>query len=198
MEKTYQVSESFIKEAYNAACQDWKDKLKTQFPDVFKKNVLEKGKWYKANPNQSIFYVTDIMIHAGTDGDCKAFGVDFDGNWVNDKWGFASYNNDNNWNREATPKEVKDMLIKEAKKRGLVQDIYIDSIWCTGKSGQKTAGEYRFNSHNNALTLDSKRTEFTLFKDGIWAKPWENVPTDVPTAEEIKRVLNHLKIKYDI
>lgn len=34
-EKTYQVEESFIKLAYQAACREWKEKLEEKFPEVF-------------------------------------------------------------------------------------------------------------------------------------------------------------------
>ena len=34
-EKLHQVEESFIKKAYEAACNDWKRRLKEKFPSVF-------------------------------------------------------------------------------------------------------------------------------------------------------------------
>ncbi len=33
--KKHEVSEEFLKEAYEAACSDWKEKMRKEFPDVF-------------------------------------------------------------------------------------------------------------------------------------------------------------------
>jgi hypothetical protein len=33
--KTVEVDEDFVKKAYEAACSEWKDKIKEQFPDMF-------------------------------------------------------------------------------------------------------------------------------------------------------------------
>lgn len=40
---SFNVDEAFIKEAYASACQEWKDKIEAQFPDLFKPVPFEFG-----------------------------------------------------------------------------------------------------------------------------------------------------------
>lgn len=41
--KTYNVDVTFIKQAHKVACDDWKKKLETKFPEVFKpKEIIHK------------------------------------------------------------------------------------------------------------------------------------------------------------
>lgn len=39
--KKFEVEEGFIREAYNAACKEWKEKLKEKFPEMFKSHIEE-------------------------------------------------------------------------------------------------------------------------------------------------------------
>lgn len=190
MNKTYKVSEEFIKEAHESACQDWKRKLEKEFPEVFTLTRLEIGQWYKSTRNSALFYVTDINKNGGIKGDCKGFGFNYDGRWTDEKWEFAGYINDEGWNVKATAEEVEEALTKEAKRRGLVPNIFIKSIWCPDPemSPYPTPENYVFREWENTLMLDCKTHALTIFKDGIWAKPVE-----IPTQKEIDRVLNYLK-----
>ena len=44
--KTFTITEEQVKEAYNAACNEWKTKIKDWFPEAFE-NKLEVGRIYK-------------------------------------------------------------------------------------------------------------------------------------------------------
>lgn len=42
MNQTFEVNKEFILEAYTAACSTWKSKLRTKFPEIFKKIIRSK------------------------------------------------------------------------------------------------------------------------------------------------------------
>lgn len=44
--KKFEVDQDFILDAYNAACADWKEKLKTKFPDAWPKSIIDKIKTF--------------------------------------------------------------------------------------------------------------------------------------------------------
>jgi hypothetical protein len=44
--KKHEVSEEFLKEAYEAACDSWKEKMRKEFPDVFN-HYFEFGETFK-------------------------------------------------------------------------------------------------------------------------------------------------------
>lgn len=90
---------------------------------------------------------------------------------------------------------VREALIKEAKKRGLVPGIYINSIWCEGMSIKKTPKYYSFN-FISGLEMVEVGVCLTIFRDGVWAEPHvEETKAPAPTPEEITRVLDYLKSK---
>lgn len=183
MEKTFEVTESFIREAHKAACRDWKKKLEAKFP-IF----APKSMWYtqKGLPNW--------LCHLNSDG--SGYGFDMKGDW---KDSFKDMNDyiKNNCN-PATAEQVESALKGEAIKRGLVPGIYINSTWCGGKSFNKTPEKYTF-SFTTGLKMEKESLSLTIFNDGIWAEPYvekTNKPVaPIPTPEEITRVLDYLKSK---
>lgn len=45
--KEFKVDQEFILEAYNAACDNWKKKLKSKFPEAWPKNITDKVKTFE-------------------------------------------------------------------------------------------------------------------------------------------------------
>ena len=52
--KKYEVSEDFIKQAHAAACSEWKENIKEQFPDAFKPELFKFG---------NKFVIDNEMVH---------------------------------------------------------------------------------------------------------------------------------------
>ncbi len=46
MKKTFEVESDFILSAYNAACAEWKQKLKEKFPDAWPQSITDKIKTF--------------------------------------------------------------------------------------------------------------------------------------------------------
>jgi hypothetical protein len=79
---------------------------------------LEVGKWYKAPTyGDALFYVTDINY---CDRDGRAYGFNYKGEWVDEKWGFT---NTGGGVVEATQREVESALKEEAKRRGYKRGV---------------------------------------------------------------------------
>jgi hypothetical protein len=116
-----QSRKDFIKQAHESACSDWKKNIEKEFPKLFKEDDLKiVGNWYK-NPatGQAVFYVVNII-----EDRCFCYGVNYSGEWRDEcDFCFASGQN----SILATDKEVEQVLIKEAKKRGFKQGIMFKS-----------------------------------------------------------------------
>ena len=158
--KTYQVTEVFIKEAYNSACPTWKDKIKNEFPDAFK-NKEELNKWYivKSGSDKWIVLFTSIDSEKR-----KGCGANLNSNNWDDSMHFFFAYDDVRTFTLATEEEIKSALVKEAEKRGFKEKVRIKNllgepeIICIGKS---------FVFKNNQLWFD---TIGCIFDNGKWAE----------------------------
>lgn len=163
--KKYKVKESFLKEAYYAACSEWRGRIRKEFPEVFGA-VIQAGKWYK-NPlfdyGKALYFVESILTT--TEGDLYrrgnnphyAYGFDGDGDWRIDVY------RDLDGCIEAIDEEVEYAIKREARSRGLLGG----PIKCA------------FHGENNIRTVpcftgESSRTALwgnhgAIFYGGKWA-----------------------------
>ena len=65
-----QSRKEFIKKAHSAACSKWKTNIEKEFPELFKKDGLEIGKWYKYPDVKN----WNILITDNTKGKEKGVG----------------------------------------------------------------------------------------------------------------------------
>ena len=186
--KTYEITEEQIKEAHGAACSQWKLKIEQWWPDVFK-SKLEVGKWYKRNnSNNVIAFIKEI--HAD---DFTAYGWDYNGLWVNDSDNWTCDLDD--WT-PATDKEVEEMLIKEAVRRGYegksIKSLIDDGLLVNETNDGKYISDvtYSYYANKNSLYLGY----MVIFKNGKWAEIIKEEPSKEMTIEEIESKLGH-KIK---
>lgn len=172
--------------------------LKNWFSEAFKTELIV-GKWYKfywdCEPDKvrGIYYVESI-----NDNEVWfEYGIDFtENNWQGKDW----YSKDHIW-IEATPKEVKEALIAEAKNRGYVHGAkFKSSISENGIVRTVRADDtsfFDFYSGFNKLTTSTDKKEWEnkapqsnpdIFKDGKWA---EIIPEEktVITLEKAKKIL---------
>lgn len=195
--KKYEVSEQFIKEAHRAACSDWKKRLEREFPEVFKTQFID-GKWYINTGCAGKVGHTLFMYSSERDHDSQ-IGIDADGNWA-ENLGCRTMGI-----YPASDERVKEALLNEAKKRGFVKGAKFfppDKKGGNYFTAKTDARFFMLESHepqhkfNMAMANDGLGC--VIFHKGIWATLMEEIKNDDPSPEEIKRVLKHLKNKYDI
>lgn len=133
----------------------------TEFKAVLKikgliKEELEVGKWYKYSDSEGfLFCITNVQ----NDG-VEVYGFNSWGNWIDEGSYYSEYL------IPATDKEVKDALIKEAKKRGFKEGVKFKSI--VSGNIRKFTGFY-FGSDEDECWL-SNDTVGCIFKKGKWAE----------------------------
>lgn len=171
--KTYKVelTEDFIKEAEDAACPEWKIKIRNLIPEAFE-NRLEIGEWYYYKENILFCYT----------GDYKGYGI-------TDKWkDLIHVIGDFNW-RRATEEEVEKALIKEAEKRGLVKGVKFKGVLF---NEERMINGYSYDIKDNALYSELRGCGGdALFRNGDWVEPIEN--STLKRIEEIEAELKQLK-----
>ena len=153
-----QQRKEFIKQAHSAASSEWKEKIETEFPKLFKKDELVVGQWYKYDDN----FLNVLMV------------------WNNSKetYGFSSgfFRNritfyDTHNKIPATDKEVSKALISEASKRGFKKGVTIKSTWIKGSDNtEKLTSDDVFIYDNFEMRCMGKYGYYTIFKDGVWAE----------------------------
>ena len=154
-----------------------KELLKEFIPEAFK-NELKFGKWY-ISERYLVYYLGNYK--------CNCIGLR-DGKWIENVYHSLSSHLKNY--RLATEEEVREALIKEAKKRGYKKGVKCKFGAVEHIRTLKT-NEFKFVK-NELVILDSKGFGDVIFKNGKWA---EIVIEDILTQEEIDRVINYLKNK---
>ena len=112
--KTHKITEDQIREAHAEACSDWKTKIETWFPDMYKR----KSGWYLHNT------FSKWLVYIDLENDVF-YGFDPNGIW------FFQDNGYGRWlDREypATPEEVEKRLIEEAKRKEFVEGVRFNSL----------------------------------------------------------------------
>lgn len=174
--KTFTITEEQVKEAYNAACNEWKSKIKDWFPEAFEKQ-LKVGKVYKYPSLGEKFMFKFNGFGANN------YGFTTIGEWSND---LGVWKNEVNLYEEATKEEWLEALKEEARKRGFKKGVkynYVDKPYFI-KTFQ--------DELDLAISADLVDCIDIILKNGVWA---EVIKEEIPTQEEIDRVLDYLKNK---
>ena len=173
--KTFTITEEQIKELSKwkhgkRLMQDW-------FPEAFEKQ-LEVGKVYKypsLGEGKLMFKFNRF--------EADNYGFASNGKWRND---LGVWKSNVNLYEEATKEEWLEALKEEAKRRGFKKGVkynYVDKPYLI-----KT-----FKDELNLGSLvDLVDDIYIILRDGVWA---EVIKKDIPTQEEIDRVLDYLKNK---
>jgi hypothetical protein len=150
---------------------DW---IKTIIPDAFKKE-LEVGKWYTpCNENEGVAL---LYCENPENKHSCGYGFDFKGNWTRTYSIIAS---DHVTYRKATPQEVKDALICEAKKRGYKDGVSFKSA--VSNFVDICNGNFIYNAELNKLYSNGT----CVFSNGIWATI---IQPEKMTHEQIEKEL---------
>ena len=160
----------FIKKAHSAACSEWKTNIEKEFPKLFKKDNLVVGKWYKSG--KCLFNYQK---------NSNVYGFFKDGIWTYKNWSWSF--RDKNASL-ATDEEVKQALIKEAKKRGFKKGVMVR---CEGYNDAIFDGEFRFGMFKGGV-LDGINIG-DIFKDGVWATIVEETITKEQAEKELGKTI---------
>lgn len=172
--KTFTITEEQIEELSKwkhgkRLMQDW-------FPEAFEKQ-LEVGKVYKY-PSLSEKFMFKFNGF-GADN----YGFTTTGEWSND---LGVWKDEVNLYKEATKEEWLKALKEEAKRRGFKKGVkynYADKPYLI-KTFQ--------DELDLAISADLVDCIDIILRDGVWA---EVIKEEIPTQEEIDRVLDYLKNK---
>lgn len=176
--KKYELTQEQVEEL--SKTNHGKRNLKKWLPEAFE-TKLEVGKWY-ISEHYLVYYLGNYKCN------CIKLSV---GKWF-DNIHHSSSGNLKSY-RLATEEEVREALINEAIKRGFKNVGELSLKIVSGEMFKKgsfvtTNNNFRYLSVENMLYLDGVE----IFYKGKWA---EIVIEDIPTQEEIDRVINYLKNK---
>ena len=177
--KKYELTQEQI--ARLAENKHAKELLQKFIPEAFE-NELEVGKWYRLR-NKAFNW---LMCYTENGNGCYGFNSQ---NLYSNEYTMYDYHD---W-KLATEEEVREALINEAIKRGFKNVGELSLKLVSGEMFKKGSfntvnNEFRYISVENRLNLDG----VVIFYNGKWA---EIVIEDIPTQEEIDRVINYLKNK---
>ena len=175
----------FIKKAHSAACSEWKTNIEKEFPKLFKEDALEVGRWYNGYENYLI-YITNIRQEFSYKK-ISYYGLSWEQKW---KCDYIANRDIENSLKPATDKEVKEALIKEAKKRGFKEGVRVESRWLTAPSEEKLIGNFIFDNEFELCCRASNGSLWTIFQDGEWATIVETITKEQAEKELGKTILN--------
>lgn len=180
----------FIKDCYEGKhgtmCQEWKDTILEHYPE-FKKEEFKEGDWAVFD-KKPVCWASLLNRHDGTnevdypyvfriikirnDGeytaaDCGKYG-----------WSLTSA-------RKATPKEIEQHLIQEAKKRGLDKNDFESLSSNTNNEMYDISKWYYKESRDTLYSAPERCGGKAVYSKGKWA---EIIPT--MTKEEAEKKLN--------
>ena len=173
----------FIKDAYNGKlgltmCSEWKEAIEETYPEFNEQVKLEVGKWYKYTKHDCNFLFNITGIDKLVDGGVIAYGFDDDSWEVCDRWLDDSDYKDI---KPATDQEVKEALIKEAKKRGFEEGVMYQTAF--GDSTHRINGELDFGFCGR-INIHAKKSNGIIFENGKWGTIIETI-----TKEEAEKQL---------
>ena len=155
-----------------------KYQMKDEFPEVFEVKI-EVNNWYISTEtgNKTLAFVKELLKNDFIGYGFDAFGdyYNLEGNWTSD---LALW-------RKATPQEVEEALICEAKKRGFKNGSY--KCLSLPKYTHKVKGVYFFDKENSRLLIGDtgnyNGNNNVVFYNGKWA---EIIPTITKQQAEEK------------
>jgi len=192
-----EVSKTFLLEGYEAACDQWKKRIKKEAPELFEDDVkLEVGKWYKVKDLQSgCSGFNGLGLATEKNPDSGLLSRDKGFNLIQTNGVIWKVNGDFT---EAEPSEVKSELVKEAKKRGYKVGVKIKplgnypittidrldfSYWCTD-------GEITLHVVAPEDEWEESCSNPPIFKNGKWA--------EIIKEEKVELTLQEIADKFGV
>lgn len=167
MEETVKIRKSFVLQAYEEACEQWKRRIRREVPELFKMPKLEVGRWYKGDRHfNTLLFITKIENEVSFN---RIYFYGFiKGRYTQDEYIANSEHEESLV--EATAEEVQEALIVEAKCRGFKVGTKFESI-VGNENGNKISREgFDFDAVSNRLYANGG-VHGVVFNKGTWAEP---------------------------
>jgi hypothetical protein len=175
----------FIKKVHSAASNEWKKNIEKEFPKLFKEDDLKVGKWYKY-PD---FENWKLLITDNTKGKEKGVGFNCSEIWMKD-W-LTDGGNELSSLIPCSDEEVKEALIKEAKRRGFKEGVRVDKLLYTNigslNGDSKTCENKEFKLSFGHLFIGNL---LIFHNTGKWAEIVETITKEQAEKELGKTILN--------
>lgn len=190
--KKYEVTEKFIKEAFEAASETWKGRIKKEFPELFEVN-WEKDKWYKLtwDDGKATAYVKSDGTKDRRGGGTKGIGIRNGGKWE-DSYDVFWGGSDDVKRELMTSTEIETMLWKEAEKRGIRKDTKLE---CDADVQEKSFNDSRYIIKYSYCFDRLWNANGLVYSDGKWATPLNENKEIQDKIDCLQRQLNELKAK---
>ena len=170
------VRKDLIKRLHDGAWSGIKKEIEKEFPKLFKEDALVVGKWYKYPE----FENWKLLITDSTKGKEKGVGFNCSGIWMKD-W-LTTGGNELHRLIPCSDKEVKEVLDKEAVKRGYKEGVRFTCLY------------NKFINNNCFPMLCSEGYLWIkggcVFKDGKWATIIGTITKEQAEKELGKTILN--------
>jgi hypothetical protein len=179
-----EVSNDFILQAHESACNEWKLKIEKECPKLFEKK-LEVSKWYKGFSELGSPFLGVYDVKESSD---ISYGF-WNEIWSTNKNGLIRLKDAESYEK-ATEEEVKEALIKEAKKRGFKEGSKTKGTNLDTEISTLTEGfEYSINSNELKANCNGDfYIKRIIFSNGKWAEIISN---------PIKEKINELQKQID-
>tara|TARA_R110000803_G_scaffold23069_4_gene56849 strand:+ start:3852 stop:4382 length:531 start_codon:yes stop_codon:yes gene_type:complete len=168
-----------ILELHSETFPSFKLKIEKEFPKLFKKDDLVVGEWYKY-PD---FENWKLLITDNTKGKEKGVGFSCSGIWMEDWLTIGGFELDRLI--PCLDKEVKQALIKEAKKRGFKGGVCFTPT--NGDIVRKTDLNERWGFTNECKLL---LNNYSVFDNGKWATIVETITKEEAEKELGKTIID--------
>jgi len=165
----------FILQAHEAACSDWKSKIATEFPKLFKGTKLVVGSWYKTTQFELSYLIniTELFFDKYYKGSISQRHYGFEnGEFKKGSWNNTAFSKSL---IPATDKEVETALFAEAKKRGYKEGVTIESF--SPLEPNIIESDYKGGYYKGGYYMDG----CCVFDNGKWA-------TIIPKIKEMTLV----------
>ena len=174
------IPNSFIKEAYDEACEDWKQKILNVAPELFN-TTFEINTWYTDATDSSDEYMF-CVTRLSKNGRPYGYGI-VNGDFFEDDDDTWSVNEDDC--EQVSEVTILIALKKLAKNLGLIKGCTFVSLLTENATNVSTKGVYELKytpGQECVLYLDG----CVIFLDGEWAKPIKRL-----TQKEIEQKLGY-------
>ena len=154
-----------------------KSEIEVEFPKLFKKDDLVVGKWYKSR-----ICLFNYQKHS------KVYGFFGDEGWIDENW---------TWSKRdskvilATDEEVKQVLIKEAKKKGFKKGVKINNL---ESIGNMLSYHHHGISSNGSFYNISENAFWFMGKLIFWNGKWATIVEETITKEEAKVITDKIEV----
>jgi hypothetical protein len=156
----------------------WGKNIEKKFPKLFKKDELDANCWYKLETSKG---GDCIISHFNGDLSSSQYGFNTKGEW-NNRLGAAWFIGGTTFINKMNDEEVKEALMKEAKRLGFEDGVKFQCLY-----NHTVGGDFIPMLGTDGLLWLEKGC---VFRDGVWAIPLETITKEEAEKQLGKTIVN--------